>query len=450
MSGAVHRVMVSFEDEAAGVEELTWGQREIYAAMVAQQSWFPIVVIRALSAATTIDDVAAEVRFCLGRYDAMRTRLVFGADGEPRQSVAGHGELAVEVFEAGDGDPVEIAAEVARRYGDDDFDFARDWPVRIGLVLRHGRPSHLATVYCHLVLDASARAMLTRDLTERENGTTGRPRGRGMAPAELARWERGDEARAASDASLRYWDRLLRAVPARRFVAPGDPREPRYWEAEFRSRALHLALRAISPRAAGATAPLLAIFAVALHRVTGTDPVLTQVVVSNRFRTHLADVLAPVNQTGLFVLEVGDTTCAEALRRGRGRAMSAYKSAYYDPRRQAELVARVSHERGEDVDIACFFNDRRMTPAVDDGPTPTEADVRAARADTTFAWRTRTDQPSERLFLHVEDVADTLCLTAWTDTHRFAPAHLEAVLREMEVVAVTAAFAPTTPTSAQP
>ncbi len=68
---------MSFEDEAAGVEELTWGQREIYAAMVAQQSWFPIVVIRALSAATTIDDVAAEVRFCLGRYDAMRTRLVF-------------------------------------------------------------------------------------------------------------------------------------------------------------------------------------------------------------------------------------------------------------------------------------------------------------------------------------------------------------------------------------
>ncbi len=93
--------------------------------------------------------------------------------------MAGHGELAVEVFEAGDGDPVEIAAEVARRYGDDDFDFARDWPVRIGLVLRHGRPSHLATVYCHLVLDAPARALLTRDLTERENGTTGRPRERG-------------------------------------------------------------------------------------------------------------------------------------------------------------------------------------------------------------------------------------------------------------------------------
>ncbi len=76
--------------------------------------------------------------------------------------------------------------------------------------------------------------------------------------------------------------------------------------------------------------------------------------------------------------------------------------------------------------------------------------MRAARADTTFAWRTRTDQPSERLFLHVEDVADTLCSTASTDTHRFASADLEAVLREMEVVAVTAAFAPTTPTSAQP
>jgi hypothetical protein len=435
MVSAVSRIVVPFQGAASGAEELTWGQREIWTAMVTQQSWLPIFFIQPLEPATTVDDVVAELRSCMQRYDSMRTRLEFGPGGEPRQVVAGAGETVLEVFEAGDADPAGVAADVQEQYRTGDHDFVHDWPARIAVVLRHGTPTHLVSVYCHLVMDAHARTAMLRDPSDRDAA-----RGEAMRPTQLARWERGDAARRLSAASMAHWERQLRQIPARRFAPSADPRNPRYWEAVFRSRALHLALQVLAPRAAAATAPLLAVFAVALARVTGSNPVVAQVVVSNRFHAHLADVFAPVNQTGLWVLDVDGTTVAEALGRSRRRAMSTYKHAYYDPRERAGLIARVSRERGEELDLNCFFNDRRMNPPT--GEVPEAADVEAAAGTSTFGWRTRTDKPSERLFVNVEESAHDVHLTAWIDTHYLAPADLEAVLREMEVVAVAAALDP--------
>jgi hypothetical protein len=442
MVSAMKRIAVPFHGATSGIEDLTWGQREIWTAMVTQQSWLPIVVIRTARRGATVADVEAELRDCVIRYDSMRTRLRFDAAGEPRQVVAGTGAFGLDVFDAGDADPAEVAAEVAAQYRNADHDYVRDWPVQTAVVLRRGAPSHIVSVFCHLVMDAHGRAMLLRDLA----GRGGSPDD-ALQPTQLARWEQTDEARQASAASLAHWERLLRAIPARRFPASNDRRQPRYWEAEFRSRAMHLALRRISPGTGGGTALLLAVFAVSLVRVTGSNPVVAQVVVSNRFRTPAAKVFAPVNQTGLWVVDVADTTFDEVFARSRRRAMSTYKHAYYDPRHRAELIDRVSRERGEDVDVACFFNDRRLDPgeAPPDAPPDTD-EILAARPRSTFAWRTRTDAPNERLFIHVEDDPDAIWLTAWTDTHHFAPDDLAALLREMEAVAVAAALDPTMPT----
>lgn len=442
MVSAVSRVVVPFQGATSGVEELTWGQREIWTAMLTQRSWLPIFFVQQLTPGTTVEDVTAQLRHCMQRYDSMRTRLEFGPGGEPRQVVADAGETVLEVFEAGDADPAEVAAEVEMQYRCGEHDYVRDWPVRTAVVLHHGTPTHLVSVYCHLVMDALARAAMLRELSDRDTVPGG-----AMRPAQLARWERGDAARKLSAASMAHWERQLRHIPARRFAPSADPRTPRYWEAVFRSRALHLALQVIAPRAAAATAPLLAVFAVALARVTGSNPVVAQVVVSNRFHAHLADVFAPVNQTGLWVLDVAGTTVAEVLGLSRRRAMSTYKHAYYDPRERAGLIARVSRERGEELDLGCFFNDRRMNPATD--AVPTAADVEAAAGTGTLTWRTRTDKPNERLFVNADDATDAtdaIHLSAWIDTQYLAPADLEAVLREMEAVAVAAALDPAEPT----
>jgi len=442
MVTATQTIMMPFQGLRATTAQLTWGQLSIWTAMVRQRTWMPLFWFRLLPTGTTVDEVAARLTNAIERYESLRTRLVFDGDEEPRQAVAGDGEVVLEVYEAGARDPADVAVEVQLHYCAKNYDFATDWPVRVAIVVREGQPTHLVTVVSHLVLDAMARTMLLRDLpgADQPGSDAANPPGRGMQPAELARWEEGTAARQSSAASLAYWERVLREIPARRFAGPTEYRSPRYWEAVFHSPAVQLALRVISPRSPDATAPLLALLAIALARVSSSNPVVFQVIVSNRFRTHLAEVFAPVNQGGLWAVDVGDTTIEDALGRSRRRATSTYKNAYYNPRAHDELLARICAERGEELDLGCFFNDRRMAMLAPTVTAPTEAQAREAMARTTFAWKTRTDEPSERLFVHVDDADEAVLLHVWIDTHCFSPEDLEATLRELEVVAMTAAF----------
>jgi hypothetical protein len=259
-----------------------------------------------------------------------------------------------------------------------------------------------------------------------------------MQSMAQARWQRSAAGQRVDEAARRHWEKLLRTVPAQRFRGSREPCRPRHWLGEFGSTALLLAVRAVAARVRVATAPvLLACYAVSVARLTGVNPVVVQVVTDNRFRPGLAGTVSQASQTGLCVLDVAGMTVGEAITQVRRRTMTAFKYAYYDPLRMEELVARVGDERGEPIDVACYFNDRRR-------------EAEAAPADrpgpSTFGWRRREDRSFEHLFVHIENVPDRIGITVAGDTGCLAPAELEACVRGIEQVAVAAAADPTTPT----
>jgi len=439
------RVMVDFRGAGHGVAPLSWGQRELWGGMAQQGSWFPIGLAQPVPPGTTVDDVAAGLRYLIGRHQSMRTRLRFDPEG-PRQVVAESGELPVEIFDAGDGeDPAVLAARVERRYRDTDYDFTAEWPLRVAVIRQAGRPTHQVTIMCHLVTDGFGAAAMLRDLADRDPATGGARRPPpAMQPLAQARWQRSPAGQRQNAAALRYWEGLLRTIPIRRFAGSTDPRRPRYWQATLDSPALRLAAGTIAARTGADTSTvLLTAFAVALVRVTGIHPAVVRVIVSNRFRPGLADVVGPISQPGLCVLDVAGCTVDEAVARTRRRTTAAYKYAHYDTDRLDELIYRVGDERGEDLDIACFFNDRR-SPAAREIPDcrPAPGQLAAARSRTAFRWGARMDRPTERLFLHVEDVPDTVAVSMWADTHHLAPADIEAFLRHLEETAAAAALDP--------
>ena len=160
------RIPVSFDGDGAGVAELTWGQQELWRTMRLVDTWMPIPVIRQASEGTTIADVVAELRFIMSRYPSMRTRLRLADDRMPQQVLADRGAVDLEVEEVPDGDdPAEAAATMRRRFEDAAFDFVRDWPVRMGVVCRQGRPAYLVSVICHLAMDGFAARRIMADLT---------------------------------------------------------------------------------------------------------------------------------------------------------------------------------------------------------------------------------------------------------------------------------------------
>jgi hypothetical protein len=437
-------VPVRFSGGGTGAAPLSWGQQSLWRVMRDKHTWLPIGAWLPLPPGTTVADAAADLEFLMSHYPGLRTRLRFDADG-PTQVVAAAGKVDLEVVDApDDADPGAVAEQVWRRYADADYDFVTEWPVRMAVIRHRGALTHRVWVMCHLVTDGTGANVMLGELRARDaSGSAAAD-----SPLEQARWQRSLAGQRHCARALRHWEQILRGVPPRRFPPREPPSGPRYWQAAYASPAMHLAVRAICARTGvEAASVLLAVFAVALARTSGANPVVVQVVVSNRFRPGLARTVSPIIQNGLCAVEVTDTTIDETVAHTRRRAMAAYKNAYYDPDQRDELVARVGRERGEPVDIDCFFNDRRLRQPAGGGPPPTPEQIRAAVGSGSFQWRYKQDfRQFDQLFVNVDDVPDTVAMTVLTDIHRLCPVALESAIRAMEEIAVAAAVDPATRT----
>lgn len=441
------RILVRFEGEGSGVEELTWGQIGLWPGADAEPS-ITMGGVRPLPAGFTVEYGAEMLRFMMSRHQSLRTRLRLRPDGPPLQVCSASGEVPLEVIDAGEDDPAEVAAAAYARYQAKKFDYENEWPVRMALIRHHGVVSHVAVTYLHLAIDANGIIALLADLDARDP-VTGAPAGpvTAMQPLEQARWQRTPAALRQNAASLRHLEHVLRTVPPRRFGPPKRVGDPDYQQVRYRSPAVLLAVQAVSDRQRVNTAPaLLAFFSVALARFTGVNPVMAMLLVSNRFRPRFADSVSALTQISPFMLDVAGITLGEAVARSRPAAVGAFKYAYYNPDEQDETIDRVNAERGEEIDFSCFYNDRRRAAGQPSAAAPTAAQVRAALPLSTMQWVNEVGLPKRTLYLNVDDPAGAIELTLSADTRYFPPQDAEALLRGIEAVAVETALDPSTAT----
>jgi Condensation domain len=442
MTGSVERIAVAFEGDGAGEDALSWGQSENWSTIVAIGNWFPLGGVKPLDPGTGVEDIAAELRYLMGRYQPMRTRLRFDPGSRPRQVVSGSGVIDLEVVDAGDADPGEVADALSERYRSTDLDFATEWPVRMGVVRQRGELTHLVVLMSHLAVDGTGALIMMGEVAAGTGGPVPE-----LQPLAQARWQRSAAGRRQNDAALRHHEGILRSVDPRRYPPQPPTDQPRYWQGEFGSPAMLPAVRAIAARTGlGSSTVLLALFASSLAGVTGIHPVVLRPIVGNRFRPGLSGVVCTLAQAGLCVLDVTADSFDEVVRQTQRSLTSAYKHGYFDPVAVAALRERVAEERGTAVDTACFFNDRRgAAQQLEVGPDRRDglpADGEGPRPGT-FRWVLSQDSPSlESLFLQVDDVPDTIHLTFVLDSHCLSPADGEALVRGMESAALAAAADP--------
>jgi hypothetical protein len=437
-----HQILVPFKGDGAGIGELTWAQRGIWRSMQRQGSSDYLGGAVRLPDGTTIDQLVTGLRFVLSRHQALRTRLTFGEDGDPRQQVFASGEVAMEVVDAGDRDPAVVAEEVRIRYQSTDFDYAGEWPLRTAVVCVDGVPVYQIAVYCHLVIDAHGLSALFADLATMDPVTGESPNPvTAIQPLEQAAQQATRSAARQTDAAVRHWARVLRTASPARFTGSNDHREPRYWGMTYFSPAADRAMRAIAARLGTDTSPvLLAAYAVALARTVSTNPIVLQIAVSNRFRPGCAESVSALAQASPCLLDIADRTFDEAVGMAVKAAMTTYLHAYYDPLPRAAIVARVNEERGETIDIDCYFNDRRDADRSRDGGTPpTIAEIEAAVPDSRLSWGPHTSVPQPKLYFNVNDATDGVEFTMIADTHHVAPADMAAIVHTLESVVVAAA-----------
>ena len=444
-------VQVPFHGKGAGVSELTWGQAEMWSAMVAQQSSLHLGGLAKFPVTKDLGEIVAGLGWMFSRHQSLRARLLFPPSGGVVQVVADHGQAPLHVVDAPDvADPALVTADVEAEFRRTNFDYEREWPVRLAVIRQHGAITHLVAVYSHVALDLAALSALFRGglfalLFTQAGGAVELPEVATPDLLDQVRWQRSPAGRRHNNAVQRHWKRQLATVPAGRFDVPTDGRRPRHWQATMRSAAASLALSSITARTStDSSTILLAAAATALVTVTGRNPAVFQVAVHNRFRPGLADVVAAVAQSGLCVIDVAGVGFDEVLKRTARSAMKAYLNAYFDRLDMEAMIDQISRERGEKIELTCFFNDRRdPNNRVPAGPPATPDRLVQARAETVVSWGPHSDKPFEPLFVHVNDTTpDHVELLLQADTCCFPPDHMRAFLQNVEDTLVTAAFDP--------
>jgi hypothetical protein len=453
-------MVLPFQGTGSGVGEMTWGQQSIWQTMRRTGRTMNIGGTVPLAPGTTLDEMAAMLRYIVSRHQTLRTRFRYVPHGLPQQVVSESGEIALDIVDVGSdanaetADEADAKAEAAAEqlrshYEFTPFDHPNEWPVRMGVIRRDGALTHLVVQYCHLVIDGFGINAVVRDLANQDLATgAGTTPVAGLTPLEIAARQRSAAGVRQSERSLRYWADMLRTIPAQRLGTSTDPREPRFWDHIRRSPALYVALRSIAHRTGvGAGHVLLAIYAVALARQTGRSPSVTQVLVSNRFRPGCADSASHLTQPSICAIDVVDTTFDAVVNRAWQAATTAYLYGYFDTLAHNELVRRVTRERGE-FDISCFVNDRTsQSGPLPLGTPPDEAELRVALPASTTWWERKLDTFDGTLYVSFDAVVpDAIDVSVCADTHRLGPRDIEALAERLETVAVEAAFDGNVPT----
>ncbi|GGM09494.1 condensation domain-containing protein [Dactylosporangium sucinum] len=426
------RIAVRFAGGRGGECQLSWGQTAIWRAIQRlvpddaslNMSWVTAVEDEGVATRVPVERVTGTVAHVMARHESLRTNV---RDG--RQVVAREGVIEAHLVDAAPHRAAQEARELQHRLTAPAFDYANEWPLRVGMVRAGGVVTHAVFVICHLVTDRGGLDTLVGDVLAGLAGTPSQePPDR--QPYDLAVHQASAQGRRQSAKALRYWERHLGAVPKRRFHETGA--SPRFTSATLSSPAGDLAVSALAEReAVSGSTVILAAAALQLARQTAAREAVLQVIVSNRFRPGLAGSVGPASQDGLCVVEVGDAGLPTVIRRTAQASMQAYLHAQYDPEDLDKLLA------DSDVDLSCSFNDRRFDAQTEPGPAT--AGIAAALGATTLRWEP-VEHYGARYFLHVNAVPRVLDLTLYADVSVFPETAVEAHLRGIEALLVAEAL----------
>ncbi|MFC1419785.1 condensation domain-containing protein [Streptacidiphilus cavernicola] len=421
---------------------MTWGQRAIWKSirwLGDDAHYFNIRRIEPVPADLDSGQVEAALSALLCRHEALRTRFLETQDGWTQQ-VAAEGTLLLDRVEAGPGGGAEAADRLARELVGRTFRHAEEWPFRCALVLEDGRPAHLVLVFSHLGVDFWGVRELESDLRELFAGKESPAPS--WQPLDQALFETEGPGAARGAASVEYWRRTLRAVPASLFRPVDDQGRPeRFVRLGMDSPATAVAATVLAERCQVSTGTvLLAATAAVLGAHTGHSTVALQLIAVNRHDERSRRLVAAMAENALFALDVADGSFEQTVRRAFLAGMNAYRHAQYDPSAVDVVLDEARERSGGTLDLGYFFNDKRMHDRWEDLPAGREPDaLRALTGRTEISFVGAWERQDAAFFVHTTYAPDTCLLYLMADTELIARADIERLLRAFETLLVEAA-----------
>ncbi|WP_124271839.1 condensation domain-containing protein [Streptomyces sp. ADI96-02] len=378
-------------------------------------------------AATGLETAVDALRTLAVRHEGLRTTFPHAPGTVPReQVVAAEGSFTVTVLDHPElpPEPARYAESVARAARAGRFRLDREFPLRITLLTVRGAPAYAALASSHAVTDGSALAVLREEWLALLAGEELLAPA-ALTPLGLAAEETAPGGQRKSEASLRYWERILRTGPQAMFAEPRAAAPPgRQPQLTLRSRrgALALAAAVERTRSPAATVLLAAWCALIAHRA-GQDVCVTAVPTSNRFTPRLARSVNTLSQDALLSLDVRLPSFDALLRKTWGAALNAYRHSQFDSVRLWEMIDRVTGERGSRFARDVVFNDVSALPAT----LMADAPRQAGSGEEELSWGPDQALPT-RVLAFTYRTAPRLHISLWADPALFDRAEAEGFL----------------------
>ncbi|MFH9132638.1 condensation domain-containing protein [Streptomyces sp. NPDC017524] len=389
---------------------------------------------------TTVEAVTDALRALAGRHEGLRTTFPHAPGSAPvEQVVAAEGTFTVTVLDHAEfpADPARYAESVARAARAGRFALEREFPLRITLLTVAGAPVHVALAFSHAVADGSAMAILREEFAELLAGKE-LPGLTSLPPVDLAAVEASPAGLRKSEASLRYWERIIRTGPQEMFAEPRGRRPGTDEEARqltLRSRRGGRALAGTARRTGHpeATVLMAAWCALVAHRA-GQDSCVTAVPSANRFHPRVARSVTTTSQDALLHLDVRAPGFDALVARTWGAVLNAYRHSQFDSVRLWEMIDRVTAERGSHFGRDVVFNDVSALPAPLLGTDTQDRDD----AEQELTWGPPQTLPT-RLLAFTYRTAPQLHISLWAAPTLFTPEEAEGFLSGLVLLLEAAA-----------
>ncbi|CAM5613350.1 condensation domain-containing protein [Streptomyces badius] len=389
---------------------------------------------------TTVVAVTDALRALAVRHEGLRTTFPHPAGSAPvDQVVAAEGTFTVTVLDHTElpGDAAGYAESVARAARSGRFALDREFPLRITLLTVAGQPVYVALAFSHAVADGSAMAILREEFAELLAGKE-LPGLASLPPVDLAAVEASPAGLRKSEASLRYWEQILRTGPQEMFAEPRGRRPGTDEEARqltLRSRRGGRALAGAARRTGHpeATVLMAAWCSLVAHRA-GQDSCVTAVPSANRFHARVARSVTTTSQDALLHLDVRVPTFDALVARTWGAVLNAYRHSQFDSVRLWEMIDRVTAERGSHFGRDVVFNDVSALPAPLLGTDAQDRDD----AEQELAWGPPQTLPT-RMLAFTYRTAPQLHISLWAAPSLFTPEEAEGFLAGLVLLLEAAA-----------
>ncbi|MFI8510241.1 condensation domain-containing protein [Streptomyces sp. NPDC085460] len=353
------------------------------------------------------------------RHEALRTTFPREAGGgaPTEQAVAAAGSFTVTVLDhdALPEDADAYAEAVARAARDTRFRLDLDFPLRLRILARAGRPVRVALAASHAVTDGSALGVLRDEWLALLTGEP-LPPVTSPTPLDLAAEERTPAGRRKSAASLAHWERILRTGPQAMFAedgATGTETDTPGLTLRSARGARALAAAARRTGALPGTVLLTAWCVLTAHRA-GQSVCVAAVPTSNRFLPKLARSVGTLSQDALLDLDVRAPSFDALLAKAWGAAMNAYRHSRFDALDLWALIGRVTTERGSQFARDAVFNDISALPST----LAAAAAPDEAAPELELVWGEAQALPT-RLLTFVYETEPVLRLATWADPALF-------------------------------